>query len=111
MGFLFEVSGQQKGAIFTAVFNKKHGSFFRGAFAIDLSKLKDQGFDGVLRLTNTGQITVFISQGMKTSLDVDKQYIWDKEKIICNQKVNYYCSKGWIGSIKLWVNNYIKGLI
>ena len=111
MAFLFEVNGQQKHAVFTFVFTREIGIYRDGVFEVNMKKLEPSGYDGFIKFNRGFHNYIKGTGGMSVSLDVNKRYAWDKETIICNQKVNYYCSKGGIGSIKLWVNNYIKGLI
>jgi hypothetical protein len=105
VNFLFEVVQSQKEAELTFVFTKKFGFYEKSTFVVDMKKLKAHDYDGFIRVTSTFSNKLIITGGMSLSLDVNKRYAWDKETVICNQKVNYYCSKGWIGSIKLWIKN------
>ena len=106
--FLFEVSGRANGATLTFVFTRDVGVYEDDKFIVDFFKLKTHGYDGFFRVNNIYAnycVCYKSTGGMKTSVDVDKRYVWDKEEVICNQKVNYYCSKGWAGSVMSWLKD------
>jgi hypothetical protein len=103
--FLFEVGQSQNHAVLTFVFTREMGIYEDDVFKVDMTKLQSRGYDGFIKVNSNFDNDIKATGGMSISLDVNKRYAWDKETVICNQKVNYYCSKGWIGSIKLWIKN------
>jgi hypothetical protein len=112
--FLFELTRPQSNSIITIVFTKKFGEYKEGKFSLDFKKLELLGFDGFLKVLNGNceNTTYEFSGGMDLGAHVNKRYAWDKEQVICNQPIKYYCSKGWFGSViaftKDWVNREIK---
>ena len=109
--FLFEVTRPQENSTMTLIITREIGEYKNNYYNVDMDELKRLGYDGFMHIKGNGNSynsEIQIGVGMALSLDVNKQYAWDKEDVICNQKVNYYCSKGWVGSVIAWVKAWIK---
>ena len=107
--FLFESSRPQSDSTMTFIFTKKFGEYKEGKFVLDLKKIESFGFKGFLHVFNGSAVnTVYkFTGGSVLCVDVNKRYSWDKEEMVCNQPVNYYCSKGWVGSAIAFLKEYI----
>jgi hypothetical protein len=97
--FLFDVTKAQDNSTMTFIITRDLGEYKNNKCVVDMDTLHGLGFDGLIKFESSPcNVNTALGGGMKVSVDVNKRYAWDKEEVICNQKVNYYCSKGWIGS-------------
>jgi hypothetical protein len=108
--FLFELRRPQSNSTMTVVFTKKFGEYKDGKFSLDFKKIEEFGLGGFLKVLNGSAVnTVYkFTGGTDLCVDVNKRYAWDKKEVICNQPVNYYCSKGWVGSIIAFIKDKFK---
>ena len=105
--FLFDVTKGQSNSTMTFCFSEKFCNYNKGVFELDFNLLKDEGFDGHIYFNNVlnSMTEIIFTRGMRVCVDVNKRYAWDKKEVICNQPVNYYCSKGWVGSIIAFIKD------
>jgi hypothetical protein len=106
--FLFDVTRGQDNSTMTFIVTRDLGEYKNNQYLVDMNILHDFGFDGLIKFSSEiFKVNVQLGGGMKVSLDVNKRYAWDKKEVICNQPVNYYCSKGWIGSAIAFIKEHI----
>tara|TARA_R110000851_G_scaffold59460_1_gene137692 strand:- start:194 stop:586 length:393 start_codon:yes stop_codon:yes gene_type:complete len=114
--FLFDVTKGQANSTMTFIVTPEiakcrsyaYGVHRNYGYSVDMDAIASLGYDGFLKLgPETCGVDVQLGGGMRVCVDVDKRYAWDKKEVICNQPVNYYCSKGWGGSIVAFVKEYI----
>ena len=107
--FLFESSRPQSNSTMTFIFTKKFGEYKECEFVLYFKKIESLGFKGFLHVFNGSAVNEVykFTGGSALCVDVNKRYSWDKEEMICNQPVNYYCSKGWVGSAIAFLKEYI----
>ena len=106
--FLFDVTKGQANSTMTFIVTRDLGEYKNNEYVVYMDTLHALGFDGFVRFgPGASKVNVQLGGGMKVCVDVDKRYAWDKKEVICNQPVNYYCSKGWVGSIVAFVKEYI----
>ena len=108
--FLFDVTKVQSNSTMTFCFSEKFCNYNKGVFELDFNLLKCEGFDSFIYFKNDFNIMpeIILARGMRVCVDVNKRYAWDKKEVICNQPVNYYCSKGWVGSIIAFIKDKFK---
>jgi hypothetical protein len=106
--FLFDVTKTQENSTMIFSFTRKFGEFKDGSFYCDFDKLKSNNLDGFIKIANKSNTTNYVfCCGTELCLTVNKRYAWDKEEVICNQKVNYTCARGYIFSVLVFIKAWI----
>jgi hypothetical protein len=104
--FLFDVTKGQNNSTMTFIITRDLGEYKNNEYLVDMDTLHGLGFNGMIKFgPETCKVNVQLGGGMKVCVDVNKRYAWDKKEVICNQPVNYYCSKGWVGSIIAFIKD------